>query len=88
MRTQQEVVYAFTPTSKLSESDKMANLHLQKLFIDAATELIRLVPESADRTSALRKLLECKLMAVHALTHPPKAVKPTKELEDAEPKKL
>ena len=69
MRTRDEVIHAFTPVMKLSEGQKMRLLKLEVAYKDLATEILDLVPESADRTSALRKLLEVKFTTSQAITH-------------------
>ncbi len=74
MRTRDEVIHAFTPVMKLSEGQKMRLLKLENQFKDTATEILDLVPECADRTSALRKLLEVKFTCSQAVTHTPESV--------------
>lgn len=69
MRTKEEVVHAFTPVGKLDVVTEQKLLKMQTLFKEAAAEILDLVPESADRTAALRKLLEAKMTCVQALTH-------------------
>lgn len=69
MRTREEVVSAFTPVVKLSEVQKTAILKLEIAFRDLATDIVDLVPETPDRTAALRKLLESKFTCTQAVTH-------------------
>jgi hypothetical protein len=69
MRTQQEVVHAFTPNDKLDTVQKNCILKIQNNFKDLATDVIDLVPDSPDRTSALRKILEAKFNCIQAITH-------------------
>ena len=69
MRTKAEITHAFTPNTKLSVAQKQILLNLQVAFIDFATMIQSEVPECADRTSALRKLLEAKFMCSQAVTH-------------------
>lgn len=69
MRTAEEVNFAFSPVSKLTEVQKQEILKTEMGFKDLATDLVALVPESPDRTVALRKLLEAKMMMVQAITH-------------------
>lgn len=69
MRNREEVVHAFTPNPKLNEIQKQALLRTEMAFKELATEVVDLVPECADRTAALRKLLEAKMTCVQAITH-------------------
>ena len=69
MRTKDEVKYAFTPVGKLDQAQKMRMMKIEKAFIELGTDIIDLVPECADRTSALRKLMEAKFTATQAITH-------------------
>ncbi len=75
MRSKDEVKYAFTPVGKLNKVQENCLLKLQVAFIELGTEIIDLVPNCADRTSALRKLQEAKFTCVQAITH---FVEPTK----------
>ncbi len=69
MRTKLEVLNAFTPNPRLTQVQNMALMKTNKAFQDLAVELIDLVPECADRTAALRKLLESKFTCIQAITH-------------------
>ncbi len=70
MLTPEEVKFAFTPVGdKLSAGQKMALQKAENLFRETALEVLQLVPKTADRTSALRKLLEAKFMCSQAITH-------------------
>lgn len=69
MRTKEEVDFAFTPVAQLTPSQKQYLYKIELLFKDAANDVIEYVPDSADRTSAIRKLLEAKLMCTQAITH-------------------
>lgn len=69
MRTSAEVLHAFTPVGKLPPGHTQRLLRMETLFKDAALEIVDLVPESADRTAALRKLLEAKMTCVQAISH-------------------
>lgn len=69
MRTKAEVKHAFTPSAKLSEVQQSALLKTQMLFQNTADELMDLVPDSADRTAGMRKLLEAKMTFTQAITH-------------------
>ncbi len=70
MRTREEVIHAFTPVgAKLDEVQRMALLKTENAFKDLATDLIDFLPECADRTAALRKLLEAKMTCTQAITH-------------------
>lgn len=69
MRTREDVIDAFTPKHKLSEGQKQRMLRLEVLMKETATEVLDLVPECADRTAALRKMLEAKRTLTQAITH-------------------
>lgn len=71
MRSREEVLDAIRPRDPkfLSEVQKQALLRIQLAFEELATSIIDDVPESADRTVACRKLLECKRDCVQAITH-------------------
>lgn len=69
MRTAKEVDHAFTAVKKLSPSQTQRLLNMEVRFKEMATDILDQVPESADRTSALRKLLETKMMCSQAITH-------------------
>lgn len=69
MRTKAEVVHAFTPVGKLDTSLTHKIMRVEIAFRELASELTDLVPESADRTAALRKLLESKMTCVQAISH-------------------
>lgn len=70
MRTKPEVIAAFTPNQHLEPGQKARILKIQNAYLDLATDIIDLVPDGPDRTSALRKLLDSKFTAVQAITHP------------------
>lgn len=85
MRTQAEVVHAFTPVGKLDPGLTQRILRIEVAFRELAVELVDLVPECPDRTAALRKLLESKMTCVQAISHAQaeeKAPAPTKEKKD------
>ncbi len=88
MRTVQEVTHAFTPVGKLDPATAQRIYLVQVAFIEFAKEILELVPECADRTAAMRKLLEAKMSSVQALTHcMPGAAQaselaPSKEIKD------
>jgi hypothetical protein len=73
MRTRDDVVAAFSPVPKALLTPSV----LQRIDIVAAAcqnlvlELLELVPESADRTAAFRKILEAKWTCTQAITHEP-----------------
>ena len=69
MRTQEEVRHAFSPVGKLDPAQTARVQKLTVAFNELATEMLDLIPESSDRTSAMRMLLESKFMAVQAVTH-------------------
>lgn len=71
MKTREEVVHAFTPVNpkEISPVQQQAILIMQTEHVDLATTIFKDVPECADRTVALRKLLECKMYCIQAITH-------------------
>lgn len=69
MRTLAEVKHAFTPVGKLDQTKQIKMLHIQSGFEGMASEIMDKVPESADRTHALRQLLDAKFWCVQAITH-------------------
>lgn len=81
MRTLLEIKHAFNavPANQLSEGQKMCMLKLTKNIEDLAGDIFEFVPESADRTHALRLLLDCKFWSIQAITHATKAVKEAKD---------
>lgn len=89
MLTRDEVVFAFTPVppNTIDEGQKMRMLKIETNFLELATDIIDLVPVSADRTAALRKLLEAKWTCSQAITHVKKETPSGKQKEDQkEPK--
>jgi hypothetical protein len=79
MRTQEEVSKAFEPNEQLSAPQKFHLMAMTKSFQELASEIVQNVPESADRTAALRKLLEAKFSVMHAISHGSYAVPETKK---------
>lgn len=71
MNTLDEVKYAFNPVpaKQLTEVAKVSIVKIEMAFTTLASEILDLVPESADRTSAIRRILEAKFMSVQAITH-------------------
>ena len=71
MRTKEEVVKAFTPISntEFTNVKRQKVTLLQQACIDFAATLIDLVPDSADRTASMRKLMEIKMTCTQAITH-------------------
>lgn len=71
MRTLLEIKHAFNavPPNQLTEGHKMRMLKLTKNIEDLAGDIFEYTPESADRTHALRLLLDCKFWCVQAITH-------------------
>ncbi len=69
MRTTEEVKHAFRPVGKLGEAKKVNLMHFENAFIDIANDIVTRLPETADRTSALRKLLDAKMTLTQAITH-------------------
>lgn len=76
MRTIQEVKFVFTPNEKLEQKQKTCILKMQKSFMDLATDILEYAPDCPDRISAIRKLLECKMMVTHSITHGVDLVRP------------
>jgi hypothetical protein len=71
MRTPEDVTRAFTPVpgKELSEQQTQGIMLVQNAFLELASTIMIDVPECADRTAALRKLLEAKFTCVQAITH-------------------
>ncbi len=69
MRTLEEVKDAFTPVGPLTATQQMRLLKLEKMFREAAADVVDLVPESENRTAAIRKMLEAKFTCVQEITH-------------------
>lgn len=69
MRTKEEALDAFTPVGPLTQTQQVRVQRITNAFKELAIELMDVTPESADRTSALRKCLEAKFMCVQAITH-------------------
>lgn len=70
MRTKLDVIKAFSPAPGLSQTQNMKRMKVEAAFKELATEVIDLVPESPDRTAALRKILNAKFECIQAITHP------------------
>lgn len=97
MRTAEEAKFAFTPVGKLGVTTTHKILKIENEFRDLALSVVDLVPESADRTAALRKLLEAKMTCVQAISHDkslgvqaaqaPEAAAPTAEKKENGKKK-
>ncbi len=69
MRTIEEVRDAFSPAGVLTATQQMRLMKIENLFKMVANEVMDLVPESANRTTALRKILESKMTCVQEITH-------------------
>lgn len=71
MRTTDEALKALRPIDPkfIGEVQKQAMLRLQVAVEEFTHALFENVPESADRTAAVRKLLECKMTCIQAITH-------------------
>lgn len=69
MRNSLEVQHAFTPVGKLDPGAQQRLLHMEIGFRELAQQVVEMVPECADRTAALRKLLESKMTCVQAISH-------------------
>lgn len=69
MRTKAEITHAFTPVGKLNSTQTMKMNKIAIAFKSLALDVEDLVPETADRTSALRHLMLAKFECVQAITH-------------------
>lgn len=69
MRTLQEAKYAFT-AQKTTEDQKSAITVIEAQTEQLVEHVFNEVPETADRTAGLRKLLEAKQAFIQAITHP------------------
>ncbi len=69
MNTQADVIYAFTP-QKLDQTAQQKVLHLEVAYKEMALVVLDMVPEGADRTTAIRRLLESKMIAIQSISHP------------------
>ena len=71
MRTKEDALVALRPVDgkALTEVQKQAMLRFQVGVEEFAHALFENVPECADRTAAVRKLLELKFTCVQAITH-------------------
>ena len=81
MRTKDEGLKALRAVDPkfIGEVQKQAMLRLQVAVEEFAYAVYDNVPDSADRTAAMRKLLECKFTCVQAITHEEKPVETKKE---------
>lgn len=68
MRTKEDVKHAFS-SQKLDSTQSQKILRTEIAFKELASEMIELASDSADRTAAMRKLLEAKQGFVHAISH-------------------
>lgn len=68
MRTKDDVKYAFS-SQKVDPTRWSKILRTEIAFKELASEMIELASDSADRTAAMRKLLEAKQGFVHAISH-------------------
>lgn len=69
MRSPDEVKFAFSPVGGMSPTQTMKLMKIEAAFKECASEVLDLVPESADRTHLLRQLLSCKFWASQAISH-------------------
>jgi hypothetical protein len=71
IKTLEDLKRAFHPVAskELTEEMKARITRLEYACVEFGSEIIDLVPECADRTAALRKLLEAKFTCVQAITH-------------------
>lgn len=79
MRTREEIIHAFTPVGNLKSEEQIRVMKVSNAFKDMALEVADLVPDCADKTAALRKLLEAKFTCVQAITHQRPPAPPAKE---------
>lgn len=68
MRTIDEIKHAFQP-QKTDQGQTHRILKIQAALQLAAEEILDLVPECADRTHAMRLLLDVKFWSVQAISH-------------------
>lgn len=71
MRTMSEAMDAFSP-NKCDQTQQQRILHIENSCKELLKDIYDMVPESADRTAGVRKLLEAKMTFVQAISHPPK----------------
>lgn len=69
MKTVEEIKHAFQPAGKLDPGQSQRALRLQNAAQMLAEEIIDLVPECADRSHALRLVLDAKFWGTQAITH-------------------
>jgi len=70
MRTRSEILDAFTAVKKVDPGQQARLTKIESAFKELSTDILDLVPESADRTVAMRSLLNAKFMCSQAITHP------------------
>lgn len=91
MRDLFSVKHAFT-SQAIDKVQQQKILKLETGFVDLAKEIVDLCPDNADRTAALRKLLNAKMECVHSITHqlqvqpPPQKAPETAKPQEAEKK--
>lgn len=70
MRTIDEIKHAFQPVGKnLDQGQTHKILKIQSALQLAAEEILDLVPECADRTHAMRLVLDAKFWCTQAISH-------------------
>lgn len=71
MRTVEEIKKAFQPVSpnQLDAGQRQRLMTIGNRAQELAEEILDLVPECADRTHALRLVLDAKFWSVQAITH-------------------
>lgn len=70
MRTIEEIKHAFQPVGKnLDQGQSHRILKVQAALQLAAEEILDLVPECADRTHAMRQVLDAKFWCTQAISH-------------------
>ena len=84
MRTKEDALAALRPVGEkgLTEVQKQAMLRLQVAVEEFNHAIFDNVPECADRTAAVRHLLDCKMTCVQAITHTGFEKPQTKEKKD------
>lgn len=69
MRTIDEIKHAFQPVTVRDQGATHRMLKIQQELQLAAENILDLVPECADRTHAMRLLLDVKFWCVQAISH-------------------
>lgn len=85
MRTKEEGLTALRAVDPkfIGEVQKQAMLRFQVGVEEFAHALYDNVPDGADRTCAMRHLLDCKMTAIQAITHEVRKEEPKNENKQA-----